>query len=114
MGPIIEDLEAVDAVFAAEFGIQCSPIECRIIRSLCSMVVERAARVAGAVLAAVVLKAKADKVVLSGTVFDANPRMLDETVREMQSRLPNGAKTEVVVQSPSDELFGAAVNAACI
>ncbi|KAJ2146031.1 hexokinase [Coemansia sp. RSA 678] len=114
MGPIIEDLEAVGNVFAAEFGIRCSPVEGRIVRSLCAIVVGRAARVAGAVLAAVVLKAKADKVVLSGTVFDANPRMLDETVREMQSRLPDGAKTEVVVQSPSDELFGAAVNAACI
>ncbi|KAJ2501782.1 hexokinase [Coemansia sp. RSA 1972] len=112
MGPIIDNAETVDAVFAAEFGIKCSESECRIIRTLCSIVMTRAARVAGAVLAAVVLKANADEVVLSGTVFDANPRMLEETVREMQSRLPKGVKTEV--QSPSDELFGAAVNAACI
>ncbi|KAJ1857630.1 Hexokinase-3 [Coemansia sp. RSA 1822] len=119
MGPIIDELGAVDAVFAAEFGINCSESDRRIIRTLCSIVMARAARVAGAVLAAVVLKAKADAddsvtVVLSGTVFDANPQMLDDTVREMQCRLPHTVKPEVVVQSPSDELFGAAINAACI
>ncbi|KAJ2357019.1 hexokinase [Coemansia sp. RSA 2618] len=127
MAPIIEDasgdLQTVDAVFAAEFGISCSPADRLIIRTLCEIVATRAARISGAVLAALVLKASAKSstepvaVALGGVLFDVNPRLLDDTVATMKKLLlANTAcvQAEIVTQGRGDDLVGAAVNAACV
>ncbi|KAJ2770845.1 hexokinase, partial [Coemansia nantahalensis] len=72
VAPIIEDssdeLAAVDAVLAAEFGIRSSTADRQIIRALCRVVAERAARLSGAMLAALALKAAAAAASHSGDV----------------------------------------------
>ncbi|KAJ2368666.1 hypothetical protein H4S01_001458 [Coemansia sp. RSA 2610] len=123
MAPIIEDesadLVTVDALFAAEFGIRCSPADRLVIRSLCEIVAARAARLSGAVLAALVLKASTDNrvvnVALGGVLFDINQKLLDDTTAAMEQLLqthPKQVQTKVVFQGRGDDLFGAAVNAA--
>ncbi|KAJ2449603.1 hexokinase [Coemansia sp. RSA 2336] len=86
MAPIMEDttedLGMVDALFATEFDIHSSLADRLIIRALCEIVAARAARLAGAVLAALVLKAASTepiKLALSGGLFTMNSQILDTT-----------------------------------
>ncbi|KAI8320140.1 actin-like ATPase domain-containing protein [Martensiomyces pterosporus] len=76
MGSIMEDesqdLAAVSAIFAAEFGIATTLGDRQIIRALCEIVAARASRLSGAALAALVLKsntsASSALVTLSGAL----------------------------------------------
>ncbi|KAJ2809161.1 hypothetical protein H4R20_000340 [Coemansia guatemalensis] len=126
MAPIIEDcsedLATVGALFAAEFNIETSLADRQIIRALCQIVAGRAARISGAVLTALVLKASdpsssnSVSVALSGALFDVNNDIYEQTVASMKKLLArkSAAHASVYFQDHGDELIGAAVNAACL
>ncbi|KAJ1747827.1 hypothetical protein LPJ78_005044, partial [Coemansia sp. RSA 989] len=91
-----------------------------VIRELCEIVATRAARLAGAILAALVLKvadretSQCIKVALNGVLFDINLQLFTKTVDTVKSLLKrrSDAQVEIVFQSRSDDITGAAVNAA--
>ncbi|KAI9471720.1 hypothetical protein BX667DRAFT_98331 [Coemansia mojavensis] len=124
MAPIMEDtspdLQMVDALFTTEFDIQSSLADRLVIRELCEIVATRAARLAGAILAALVLKvadretSQCIKVALNGVLFDINLQLFTKTVDTVKSLLKrrSDAQVEIVFQSRSDDITGAAVNAA--
>ncbi|KAJ1731869.1 hypothetical protein LPJ61_002323 [Coemansia biformis] len=123
MAPIIEDVSAelssVDAVLGTEFGIRTSRADRQIVSSLCRIVATRAARLSGALLAALVLKAagpsKRDvSVALGGSLFDTNPFIHSIAVSAMERLLASkrAAPASVFLQRRSDELVGAAICAA--
>ncbi|KAJ2591756.1 hypothetical protein H4R99_006641 [Coemansia sp. RSA 1722] len=131
MAPIIEDAsseaKAVEDIFAAEFGISGISLADRmIIRSLCEIVAGRASRLAGAILAALVVKATAESssasggsqmsVALSGILFDMNVQLYENTVATLEQYLADhsGATVNVHLQNRCADLFGAAVNAASL
>ncbi|KAJ2607830.1 hypothetical protein H4S08_004682 [Coemansia sp. RSA 1365] len=125
MAPIIEDcsenLTTIDTIFAAEFAIETSLADRQVIRAICQIVAARAARISGAVLAALVLKASNPSssnvsVALSGALFDVNNDIYEHTVSSMKKLLAkkSAAHASVYFQDHGDELVGAAVNAACL
>ncbi|PIA15074.1 actin-like ATPase domain-containing protein [Coemansia reversa NRRL 1564] len=126
MAPIIEDcsenLTTIETIFTAEFDIETSLADRQIIRAICQIIAARAARISGAVLAALVLKASDPSssnnvsVALSGALFDVNNDIYEHTVASMKKLLAkkSAAHASVYFQDHGDELVGAAVNAACL
>ncbi|KAJ2478061.1 hexokinase [Coemansia sp. RSA 2320] len=121
MASIMESESAVDAIFAAEFGISfVFPADCQLVRALCELVAKRAAQLAAAMLAALVLKtrpcdSKPTVVALSGVLFDINQRLYDHSVMVLKSLLADkAALVEIQLHPRGTEVFGAAVNAASI
>ncbi|KAJ1898314.1 hexokinase [Kickxella alabastrina] len=125
MAPIMEDcstdLCSVEDIFAAEFNISgISLRDRRTIQRICCLVARRAAKLAGAVLAALVLKAglKAEEpvsVALSGVLFDVNFEIYEmavDTLKCILMQLQGDGVVGVLLQSRGSDLFGAAVNAA--
>ncbi|KAJ1899763.1 hypothetical protein LPJ66_001904 [Kickxella alabastrina] len=125
MAPIMEDcstdLCSVEDIFAAEFNISgISLRDRRTIQRICCLVARRAAKLAGAVLAALVLKAglKAEEpvsVALSGVLFDVNFEIYEmavDTLKCILMRLQGDGVVGVLLQSRGSDLLGAAVNAA--
>ncbi|KAJ2449591.1 hypothetical protein EV183_004801, partial [Coemansia sp. RSA 2336] len=102
------------------FDIHSSLADRLIIRALCEILAARAARLAGAVLAALVLKA-ADRetsqcinVALNGVLFDVNLQLFTKTVDAMNGLLKrrSGVQAKVAFQGRGDDVVGAAINAA--
>ncbi|KAI7823714.1 hypothetical protein BX661DRAFT_186295 [Kickxella alabastrina] len=125
MAPIMEDCTAdlcsVEDIFAAEFNISgISLRDRRTIQRVCCLVARRAAKLSGAVLAALVLKAglKAGEpvsVALSGVLFDVNFEIYEmavDTLKCILMRLQGDGVVGVLLQSRGSDLLGAAVNAA--
>ncbi|KAJ2857625.1 Hexokinase-3 [Coemansia erecta] len=131
MAPIMEDasseFKTVEDIFAAEFGISgISLADRKVIRSLCEIVAGRASKLAGAIIAALVIKATASSstakrsnqmsVALSGVLFDTNVQLYENTVSSLEQCLTkhSDASVDVYLQNRCADLFGAAVNAASL
>ncbi|KAJ2784639.1 hexokinase [Coemansia javaensis] len=123
MAPIIEDaspdLSFVAALLATEFGVRSSLADRRAVRALCRIVADRAARLAGALLAALVLKASGHArrdvaVCLTGALLETNEHIRDMAVSTMHALLAQkrAATASVHFQPRADDLIGAAVTAA--
>ncbi|KAJ1960763.1 hexokinase [Dipsacomyces acuminosporus] len=124
MGSIMEDesedLASVDSIFSAEYGIDTALADRQIIRALCEVVANRASRLSGAALAALVLKssssASATSVAISGVLFEMNQKVYENTIATLQSQLLKTSSSQVNVQFQhrNSVLLGAAVNAICV
>ncbi|KAJ2443518.1 hexokinase [Coemansia sp. RSA 2424] len=120
MAPIIESEEAAAAILENEFGMATSEADRQIVRALCEIVANRSALLAGAMLAALVLKTRTGDgappaVALSGVLFDVNQKLASDAVNTMQSLLAHkSSAVEVRFQRRGSEGLGAAINAASI
>ncbi|KAJ2793455.1 hypothetical protein H4S07_007043 [Coemansia furcata] len=110
MAPIIEG--DARAILENEFGLRTTESDCQVVRLLCKIVARRAALLAGAMLAALVVHTGGKAVALSGVLFDVNQGLGAEAVETMDKLL--GRPVEVLFQERGAEVLGAAINAASI
>ncbi|KAJ2114222.1 hypothetical protein GGI01_001688 [Coemansia sp. RSA 376] len=113
MAPIIESSRNARAILETEFGVLADESDCQVVRTLCLVVADRAALLAGAMLAALVLKSGSRSVALSGVLFDVNEKLSTDAVNTMRGLLKS-VKVEVGFQHRGAEVLGAAINAASI
>ncbi|KAJ2835607.1 hypothetical protein FBU31_001582 [Coemansia sp. 'formosensis'] len=110
MAPIIEGDRG--AILDNEFGLRTTEADCQVVRMLCKIVARRAALLAGAMLAALVVHTGGKAVALSGVLFDVNQGLGAEAVDTMEKLL--GRPVDVLFQERGAEVLGAAINAASI